>query len=273
MEILTDLITCWSGSGGGIYNIKDPEYRRGRDEFGIRLGYRIGQFGGTFNYAYLFTDDVFYEVGNPGPPPTTWPNTEQIYPQIDVFGITLNYAFDFPISLAVTLEATYKPDAPWYDNTVFPGIKVIEKDETSFAVVLQRFTSVFPGQPFMNMKFVYTAMMVEDNDEVKWIPGPNTTFPFFNKNNIVEDITKDTFVLLFDQDFSYKTFKTICNFYWQPDGAYRINPGFKYSPGDHWRYEIYANWWGGSAYEKANKGYLNYFHYQDEIMCRITYQF
>lgn len=261
---------------GGVYDLKNPEYRRGRDEFGFRLGYRIGQLAGTLNYAYLFSDDVFYEMTTPPPPapPWLWPPlpTNRIYPKIEVYGLTLNYAFDYPIDMTVTLEGTYTPDAPWYDNTIANAVLIglTEKDEYNFALVLQRFSSVFQGQPFMNMKFVYTAKIVEDNEDVKWVPGPNAPG---NKNNIVEDITKDTFVLLFDQDFAYKTFKVSCNFYWQPDGAYRINPGFKYSPGDHLRYEIYANWWGGSAFDNANKGYLNYFHYQDEIMCRITYQF
>ena len=62
-------------------------------------------------------------------------------------------------------------------------------------------------------------------------------------------------------------------FIWQPDGSWRVNPGFKYSPGDNWRYEIFGNWWGGSAFEGKNKHQLNYFEYQNELMARITYQF
>ncbi len=261
---------------GGVYSLNPVEDNRGRDEFGFRLGYRIGQFGGTFNYAYLFSDDVFYETTTTPPigPPWIWPaiETRRVLPRIEVYGLTLNYAFDFPISLAATIEATLTKDAPWHDNTIAHAalIGITEKDEYDFAIVLQRFTSVFPGHPFMNMKFVYAAKIVEDNEDVKWVPGPNAPG---NKNNIVEDITKDAFVFTFDQDFFYKTYKMSGLIQYQPDGAYRINSGFKYSPGDHWRYEVFATWWGGSAFDNANKGYINYFHYQDEIMCRITYQF
>ena len=127
----------------------------------------------------------------------------------------------------------------------------------------------------MDVIFQYQGKYVPDADDVRWTPGspPPSFANGTNKGNIVEKISKDAFVLSLSQDFAYKTYKATCVTIWQPDGAYRINPGFKYSPGDNWRFEIYANWWGGSAYDKNNKSCLNYFYYQDEIMTRITYQF
>ncbi|MBW1900740.1 MAG: hypothetical protein JRJ20_03805 [Deltaproteobacteria bacterium] len=253
-----------------VYISGEVNDRRGRDEFGGRIGYKIGKFAGTFNYAYLYTDDAFDEVGMPGPPtipPSTWPVTETFYPQIDVYGMSLNYAMDPPFNTVITVESTYVPDMPYYDNTVFPGIAIKEADTLNYAINFQRFTSVFPKQPFMNVIFQYQGKWISDHDEVKLTPGP------YDKNNICEKIANDAFVLSLGQDFSYKTYKATFVTIWQPDGSYRFNPGFKYSPGDNWRFEIYANWWGGSAFDKANKHQLNYFYYQDEIMTRITYQF
>jgi len=253
---------------GGPYVTGEEHDRRGRDEFGARIGYKIGQVAGTLNYAYLYTDDPYDEVGNPPPiPPSTWPVTQSYYPQIDVYGMSMNYALDHPLNTVITVEATYTPDMPYYDNTVFPGISIKETDEIAYAINFQRFSNIIPNQPFMNVIFQYQGKRIKDNDDVKLTPGP------YDRNNIAEKIANDAFVLSLSQDFSYKTYKATLVFIWQPDGSYRINPGFKYSPGDNWRFEVYGNWWSGSAFDGANKHQLNYFRDQDEAMVRITYQF
>ena len=118
----------------------------------------------------------------------SWP-VRQSYPQIDVFGMTLNYALDQPINTVVTFEGTYTPDYPWYDNSVFPGIAIKEADTTDLAIGFSRFTNVVPGEPFMNIQLQYSVKIVEDHDKLKWNPGP------YNVNNIVENTTRDAFVL------------------------------------------------------------------------------
>ncbi|SPD74137.1 exported hypothetical protein [uncultured Desulfobacterium sp.] len=247
-----------------VYQAPETEDRWGEDEFGGRLGYRIGQVAGTFNYAYLYADSAYQECAAIGRP--SW-SVKQSYPQIDVFGMTLNYALNEPISTVVTFEGSYTPDYPWYDNSVFPGIAVKEADTWDLGIGLQRFTSIFPGEDFMNIQLQYTVKIVEDHDKLKWTPGP------YDENNIVENLTRDTFAFVVSQDFSHKTYKAQCTILYQPDGAYKINPGFKYSPGDHWIFDIYASWWGGSAFQNANPACMNGLYYLDEIMGRITYQF
>jgi len=284
---------------GGIWNTTKVHDRRGEDEFGFRLGYKIGQFAGTLNYAHLFVDDEMSKTTRLyGTIPPPWAqflgDAEKYYPRIDVYGASINYAFNDPINTVMTIEATYIPNMPWYtvDCFYFPagdppastlpvvGIDYIDTREFNYAINLQRFTHIVPGQPFMNVIFQYQGKYVPEADDVKWIPGPpppsyqnprgdNGT----NKGNTVEKICKDAFVLSLSQDYSYKTYKTTLLIIWQPDGAYRINPGFAYTPGDHWRFEAFANWWGGNAYDNNNKSCLNYFYYQDEVMGRITYQF
>jgi len=253
---------------GGFWT-PEEEDRRGRDEFGFRLGYKIGKFAGTLNYAYLFVDDAVQNV--------TWTGMGSTivdsYPHVDVYGMSINYAMDPPFNTVVTVESTYTPNSPWQSTEQSPPfVTTTETEVIKYAINFQRFSNIIPNQPFMNIIFQYQGWYISSPGEVKWTPGsyhaPTTYF-----RNHVERIAKDAFVLSVSQDFGYKTYKASCVTIWQPDGAYRINPGFKYSPGDNWRYEIYANWWGGSAYDGANKSCLNYFSYQDEIMCRVTYQF
>ncbi len=292
---------------GGIWETTDVNDRRGDDEFGFRVGYKIGQFAGTLNYAHLFVDEPMSKTtdlhGHPtmfGPDYSAHPPwamylglVEKDYPRIDVYGASMNYAFDKPFSTVVTVEATYIPNMPWYTVDCFTfdssgpatlprvGIDYIDEREFNYAINFQRFSNIIPNQPFMNIIFQYQGKYVPNADNVKWTPGTappgvangSSRGDGTNTGNIVEKINKDAFVLSVSQDFGYKTYKANCVVIYQPDGAYRINPGFKYSPGDNWRFDVYASWWGGSAYDNTNKSCLNYFYYQDEINFRVTYQF
>ncbi len=326
---------------GGLWQTTEVDDRRGDDEFGFRLGWKVGQFAGTFNYASLYADDPMsycdpesdesralsqaYDLLIPAGPAAglpipfgVWdaipgalgPNAthtvgvvKKEYPRIDVIGTSFNYAFDKPFSTVMTVEVAYIPNMPWYTSDCFQfenvaitpgptgsaiwmpyvGIDYDDTEEYNFAINFQRFSNVFPGQPFMNIIFQYQGKYVPNADELKWTPGsapPSVTTNAnstggagTNEGNIVEKICKDAFVLSVSQDFGYKTYKASCVTIWQPDGAYSINPGFKYSPGDNWRFDVYARWWGGSAFDNHNKSSLNYFGYQDEVNFRITYQF
>jgi hypothetical protein len=277
---------------GGIWQTTEYNDRRGENEYGFRLGYKIGQIAGTLNYAHLFVDDEMSKTTRlygAFPGAQYLGDVRKDFPRIDVYGASVNYAFDKPLSTVVTFEGTYIPNMPWYTVDCFTfatppapplpiaGIDYIEEREFNLAINFQRFSNIIPNQPFMNVIFQYQFKYVPNADDVKWTPGtappgvPNGGRG--NTGNIVEKINTDAFVLSLSQDFSYKTYKATCVVIWQPDGAYRINPGFKYSPGDHWRFDVYASWWGGSAYDKTNKSCLNYFYYQDELNFRVTYQF
>jgi hypothetical protein len=284
---------------GGIWRTTEENDRRGDREFGFRLGYKLGQFAGTLNYAHLFSDDAISKTTRLyGTIPAPWArylgDAEKDYPRIDIYGMSMNYAFDQPVNTVMTIEATYIPNAPWYtiDGFYFPagvppvsllpvvGMDYIDTREFNYAINLQRFSNIIPGQQFMNVTFQYQGKYVPEADDVKWTPGappPSYQNPRgdygTNTGNIVEKINTDAFVLSLSQDFAYKTYKASCLIIWQPDGVYRINPGFAYTPGDHWRFDVFANWWGGNAYDNNNKSCLNYFYYQDEVMARITYQF
>jgi hypothetical protein len=62
------------------------------------------------------------------------------------------------------------------------------------------------------------------------------------------------------------SFKVLYNL----EGAYLINPGFKYRHGDHWYFGLYANFLGGSDRRAGSFGST---YWADDVYARITYQF
>jgi len=255
------------GTGLPIYNTVYTESTKGKDEFGFRFGYKIWELAGTLNYYYLRPDGAVVSSTVPGPP--SMRPAYELYPRQDWYGMSLNYAC--PDGTVIGIEGKYTNDWYSYDNTTPPGTTFIwpkAVDYYKWAINFQRFTRVLQSEPFMNIQLQYSQVVIPDYDLVKTTPAPAS------RSNDTEEVV-DTIALILNQDFRYKTFKGSLVVLYQPDGAYRINPGFKYSPGDNWRFEVYANWWGGSAgsHNSDNNQFLSYFNYQDEVMGRITYQF
>ncbi|MCP4683448.1 MAG: DUF1302 domain-containing protein [Desulfobacterales bacterium] len=252
--------------------------RRGDHEFGFRVGGRIGQVGFTLNYAYLYTDDGYEKQSfmPPGPPSGDF----VYYPQIDVYGISLNYAFGNPINIATSLEVAHYPDMPWQlamtgpPPNAFPALDFTTVKQTDIAIRFQRFTRVFPFLPqMMNFNLQYQVRLVDDHEDLKIVTGPAIGEIPPATGNRTEKEYNDAFALSVSQTWNHNTYKAACTTLWQPDGGYSINPSLSYSPGDHWRFMASLRWWGGNAFDKATKGWLSYFTYQDEAMLRVTYQF
>ncbi len=257
------------GTGLPMYNTVYTQDTKGKDEFGFRLGYKIWDLAGTLNYYYVRPDGAVVYCPAGGPP--SMAPVYEYYPRQDWYGASLNYAC--PDGTVISVEGKYTDDAYFYDNSSPPGTTFIWPEKVDYykwAINFQRFTRVLRTEPFMNIQLQYSQVVIPHHYTqcIKMNPAP------YGKTNHVEEVV-DTIALILNQDFRYKTYKASCVILYQPDKAYRINPGFKYSPGDHWRFEVYANWWGGSAGNHANNNQqlLSYFNYQDEFMGRITYQF
>lgn len=254
------------------YNEKD---RWGDDEYGFRLGGKIGPVFGTLNYLSLYSDAgiVSYAGGPlvPGPPPLPFP-MDITYPSIDVYGMTLNYAFDFPINTVITFEGTYIPDHPYQaKEDVFNiwGIPLnqgkLERDTWKYAIQLQRFTFVFPRPAnAMNIRLQLSQTIVEDPDDIKFNSAP------YDKELNKMDKRQSQIGFLADQYFWYNQIITSLKVLYDTDGAYYINPGLKYRHGDSWVFDIYGNILSGS---EKRAGRIGYFYWGDEIMARIMYQF
>ncbi len=256
--------------------------RRGDDEYGCRIGGRIGQVGFTLNYAHLFVDDGIETRTFIPPPPGPLVDTEDYvyYPRIDMYGFSMNYAFDFPISIATSVEVAHYPDKPWQstDNVIaqFPGLNYKEVKQTDCAIRFQRFCRVFPDMAqMMNVNLQYQIRFVEDHKNLKLVTGPAAgEVPGFESCHMrTERENNDAFALSLIQTWSHGVYKAACTTLWQPDKAYSINPSFTYAPGDNWRIDGSLRWWGGTAMDGETKDWLSYFSYQDEAMLRVSYQF
>ena len=271
-----DTSPAWSPGPGSPYRIgysldslEDIDYdRRGDEEWGLRLGGRIGQVGWTLNYLSLYADASQSDMTPPGPPETVWP-------EIDVYGITLNYAWNQPLNMSATFEANYIPDSPMWQDASVPFPRIRETDEWNWALMLMMKQFVWPvGYDPLDIKLQFSQKIVQDHDKVKWFPGP------LSKSNSVEKISRDSVTLILTQDFWHKQIQTQFKVTWMPDGSYQIKPLFAFKPGDAWRFDLYSMWQGGSAYTgdpangvfgNPNTQAFNYWH--DEVYARITYQF
>ena len=244
-----------------IYNTTEKD-RRGDQEFGFRVAGRVGQFFGTLNYLHLYSKTGYLEdVGPPGPPPF---NVENRYPSTNVYGMTLNYAFDAPINMTVTFEGTYTPDQPYADALAADGGHIREVGTWKHAIRFDRKTFVFPRPTdAMMIQLQYSQTVVEDEDKIK-----STGAPFSRDNRI--DKTKDVVALLFSQNFWHNNIATSLKLIYDLDGCEYITPGFKYRHGDYWYFDVYGVILGGSEKRPGSFGSLDY---ASEIFGRITFQF
>ncbi len=241
--------------------------RRGEEEYGFRLGYSIGMISGSLNYLNLYSDDArIHNVSPPGPPPYSYENR---YPQIDVYGMTMNYAFDAPINVVVSFEGKYTDGQPYYVAEPIgspPNLPSIRKrGEWNYAIQLQRNTFVFP-RPIgaMNISVQFNQTIVEgDPDGIKSTPSPHS------KDGNAIDKRKNQVGLNMQQFWWYNQIMTSLKVLYDLEGAYSISAGFKYRHGDHWYFGIYPGFYGGSD---RRPGFGSVW-WADEIYGRITYQF
>jgi len=262
---------------GSPFNLKPPTLpifqvdeidRRGDTEYGIRIGGRVGQFFATLNYLHLYTKTGAWEnVSLPGPPPFS---IENRYPEIDVYGATVNYAFDSPINATVTYEGTYIPKQPYQDAlSVMPVIK--DRGTVKHAIRFQRKTRVFSRHllsspiPQMNIQFQLSQTIVEgDPDDIKSTPAP-----YGRKTNKI-DKTQNVIALILNQDLWYNQISLSFKAIYDLKDSHYIVPGFKYRHGDDWYFDIYGVVLGGSEKRSGRFGSMDW---GDEVFARITYQF
>ncbi len=275
------------------YDVLNQEDHYGDEEFGFRLGYRIGDVAGTLNYLKQYSQTGIWQYTGqdagtiPGPPfgppgdlpSPPWPPGsfnnfyyDVEYPKTDIYGMTLNYAFDIPINTVLTIEGKCITDQAYYNAEPEgtppppPFASFTERKTWNYGVQLQRFTFVFP-RPIsaMNIALQFNQTIIEgDEDTIKFTPGPHDD----DTNSI--DKRKNQLGLNCMQFFWYNqivaSFKVLYNL----EGAYLINPGFKYRYGDYWYFDLYANFLGGSDRRAGSFGST---YWADDVYARITYQF
>jgi len=248
---------------------------RGKTEYGFRLGGMVGDFYGTLNYMSLYNDDFNLDFTGLAPDPvfgipvlapgdmTPYAlllNAE--YKKIDVYGVSLNYAWAQPLNLVATFEGTWIPNQPYGDaESATPAIK--DQGTWKYAVRFDRNTQVLPPKflhaSYMMIQLQFTQTIVE-GDEDK-ILGPADSRM---------DKTVENYILFLQQPILYNNVTLGLLSIWDPDGAYYFKPSFKYTHGDHWYFDVFATFLGGSEKRAGRFGSL---YWADTLYGRITYQF
>ena len=250
-----------------LFQLREKD-RRGDIECGFRIGGRVGQFAGTLNYLSLYTDSGHWESRAPllpGPPSPANPfPTDNKYSRRDMYGVSLNYSFPYPINITATYEGVYSPDEPYQDR--YSRLPHIRHNKTlKHAIRFDRKTFVLPHPiSAMMIQLQYSQTLVEDHDKIKSTPAPYTR----GSNNI--DSTKNVIALLLSQDLWHNNIKLTFKGIYDLDDCYYIVPGFKYKHGDHLIFDIYGVVLGGAETRTGSFGSIDW---ADEVFSRITYQF
>lgn len=251
---------------------------RSEDEYGIRVGCNIGDFQGTFSFMSMFNDAPVWDTN--GAPIDNAPGsrTGTVYPEIDVYAMTLSYAFPNPINTSMTFEGSYTPNQPWQgepgDPNAGPGPPFLPAAEEGkywrTAIYMERnvfwMNSLsrffFPGK----IGFMYYRHWIdeEDRSNVKLTPAA------YGRTNRL-DWAMDMFYLSYTLPFGQGAmFEINPKVYWNPEGSYKMQCFLKYQPNYDWRFDIGAMWQGGScdrAFMYTGSGW------NDEMYFRATYMF
>ena len=242
-----------------VFDVRERD-RRGDTEYGFRIAGRVGQFFGTLNYLSLYTKTGYLETEAGGPPPFL---TKNKYPSIDVYGISLNYAFPSPINTTVTYEGIYTPGRPYYD-AASPLPTIREEGTLKHAIRFDRKTFVLPHPiSAMMIQLQYSQTMVENHSKIKSTPAP-----YSKSNNI--DSAQNIIALILSQDLWHNNIKLTLKAIYDLDDSHYIVPGFKYKYGDHYYFDIYGVMLGGAETRPGTFGSMDW---GDEVFARITYQF
>lgn len=245
-----------------FFNI-DERDRRGRAEYGARVGAMIGSVYLTVNYLHVYSDDFVLNLQNIAFRPFAV-NLTQEYPELDIYGLTFNYFFGGRINTVVTFEGTWVPDQPYQtgnpDSPMPPLPEITDQGTFSYAVRLDRVTFVLPRPTSALNITVQLTETIREGDEDD-ILGPN---------NSRIDKTDEMLTLQLRQPLWHNNIEVSFLTVYDLDEAHYIKPSFKYVYGDHWYFDLFAVFLGGEEDRPQRFGSLGF---GDEVVFRATYQF
>jgi len=244
--------------------------RRGDAQYGVRLGGMLaGKFYLTLNYMSLYAQSPILKFRQYFPYGFLGPvlDFDVVYPHINIFGLSVNYAFGNPYNLVVAYEATWIPDQPYQAATPRNGV-ADEKDQGTFkcALSFSRPTKLVPdrvlGSSWANLIFQVTQIVVEGNH---------------NKIAVVSKLrSKSDTNLIFSisQPLLHNDLTPGCQVVFDPRGStsYYVKPSVLYKYGDHWYFDVFATFLGGDKTFNDGSG-LGSLYWADTVYGRITYQF
>jgi hypothetical protein len=234
--------------------------RRGKNEYGIRLGAMISAFYFTLNYLYVYNDEVSLNfTGWTFGPAGAIMQANFEYPSTDIYGFSCNYAIGGKINTVITTEAKWVPNQPYGDaKEVLPAIK--DQGTFSYSIKFDRQTFLLPRPTSAAMVSFQVAQVLLEGDEDR-IAGPG---------NVAVDKTQTIIGGMVMQNLWYNNITLSFQPMWDTDGAYMLKPAFKYVYGDYWYFDVYAIFVGGSEKRPGRFGSLKW---ADEVVFRVTLQF
>ena len=259
----------------------DPDYNdmRGKDEYGVRLGFNLAQFQACLMYMSLHNSFPLWSYLDA--PVETQTIRGTVYPEIDVYAMTLSYAWDYPLNTSATFEGSYTPNQPWQDAVGAPfqaGPRTVYvpavKDAGFWRTALYLERNVFwlnsLSRFFYPEKigFMYYRHWLDHDEsfDVKLTPAE-----YSNGNRL--DFAMDMFYLSYTLPFGQgASLELNPKVYWNPEGSYKIQSFLKYAPNYSWRFDLGGMWQGGSS-DKSFMYSAPSVKWNDELYFRITYSF
>nr|MBP7323619.1 hypothetical protein [Deltaproteobacteria bacterium] len=254
----------------------DEQDNRGSTEYGGRIGGLIGQVYGTLNYIHSYNDDFSLDFTGLTPDPilgvplrasagdmTRYAMLlDAEHKAIDLYGMSLNYAFGEPFNAVMTFEGAWVPNQP-YGKAGSAQPEIEDQGTLNYAVRFDRPTQVVPksfyAASFMTIQLQFKQTVVEgDEDDIL---GPNNSRIDKTVNNITLQLKQP----LLHNDLNL-TFQTV----YDTDSAYMIKPWVQYKRGDHWYFDVFGVFLGGSEDRPGRFGSL---YWADTVYGRVTYQF
>ncbi|MDY6829269.1 MAG: DUF1302 family protein [Pseudomonadota bacterium] len=253
--------------------------------YGIRLSGSVLGFGYSLNYYHTLSQDPVVNFAdlsggfNPtfrgyGEAPENG-FAEFIYPEIDIFGATLN-GYLAPINATFRAELAFTPDKPYnfgLANTPSAGGNgVIEKDTLRAMIGLDK--------PLRTQGWLGTSAPTSISLQLfdTWIldhEDSEQVVDFGSPKKEHSSILTALVMMPFRHDSVTFTFAVIYDLAY--DGTILV-PGLSLSFGDHWRVMLEADFFNGGRYKNSpmdpqGQSLIGAFHYSDQALARISYQF
>ena len=246
--------------------------RRGDLSGGGRIYGKVGGVGFTLNYLYTYSQDgisrtkgLFKDSINGIPllapfgdftPYSILVNSE--HPKMNIYGASANYALAF-LNAVIRAELTYTPDQPYQSRR--DEREIIRAGTLRYVLGFERPTrilplSITPSLASIGVQFFQSIRSGnERNLLINQAPVDKTdnSISLFISQSVLHDAITATFFFAYD-------FK----------GAQWIQPGLKYKPGNHWIFDVYANFLDGSDKRAYKLGALDF---ANGVFGRVTFQF
>jgi hypothetical protein len=200
---------------------------------------------------------------------------EFIYPEIDIFGATLN-GYVESINATFRAELAYTPDKPYnfgFANTPSAGGNgIIEKDTLRAMIGIDK--------PLRTQSWLGTSAPTSISLQLfdTWIidhKDSEQVVDFGSAKKEHSSILTALVMMPFRHDSVNFSFAVIYDLAY--DGTILV-PGLTFSIGDHWRVMFEADFFNGGRYKNSpmdpqGQSLIGAFHDSDQALLRITYQF